>query len=261
VKKIRTRITYANVMSSLAVFLVLGGATAFAASGLGRNSVGSKQLKRNAVTGVKIKKGAVTGAKIKSGSITGTQIKSGSLDGSKINVGSLGTVPSAASAASAASAGSVSGFGHKGVVGLSATIGATEESAREAAPATTLFTAGPLTIYAKCYSFGTTVKGAVYLSTSTNGVILSSEQENYDGTPDFLNAGTPEPKRIMEYESIGPASAKLLEYSDTGFYAMAPGGAAITGLIPLAIRNGALTEGDGAYGGNSCVFSGFGISG
>ena len=64
-KQIRQRLTYANVMSSIAVFLVLGGASALAASQLGKNSVGSKQLKKNAVTTAKIKKNAVTGAKIK----------------------------------------------------------------------------------------------------------------------------------------------------------------------------------------------------
>jgi hypothetical protein len=57
-------LTYANVMSSIAVFLVLGGA-AFAASQLPKNSVGSKQLKKNAVITSKIKKDAVTGAKVK----------------------------------------------------------------------------------------------------------------------------------------------------------------------------------------------------
>ncbi len=50
-KQIRKRLTYANVMSSIAVFLVLGGATAFAAGKLGKNRVGTKQLKNNAVTG------------------------------------------------------------------------------------------------------------------------------------------------------------------------------------------------------------------
>lgn len=44
-KLIRKRLTYANVMSSIAVFLVLGGATALAA-GLAKNSVGTKQLKK-----------------------------------------------------------------------------------------------------------------------------------------------------------------------------------------------------------------------
>ena len=34
-KQIRKRLTYANVMSSIAVFLVLGGATAFAAKKIG----------------------------------------------------------------------------------------------------------------------------------------------------------------------------------------------------------------------------------
>lgn len=91
-KKIRKRLTYANVMSSIAVFLVIGGATAFAA--LGKNTVGTKQLKKNAVTTAKIKKDAVNGAKVKNGSLTGADI----------NLGSLGTVPSATNASHATNA-------------------------------------------------------------------------------------------------------------------------------------------------------------
>jgi hypothetical protein len=81
-KQIRKRLTYANVMSSIAVFLVIGGATAFAA--LGKNTVGTKQLKKNSVTTAKIKKGAVTGP--------------------KVNLASLGTVPSALNAENAKNA-------------------------------------------------------------------------------------------------------------------------------------------------------------
>jgi len=77
-KQLRKRLTYANVMSTIAVFLVLGGATAFAA-GLGKNSVGSKQLKKNAVTTAKIKKGAVTGAKVKPGSLKASSFAAGQL--------------------------------------------------------------------------------------------------------------------------------------------------------------------------------------
>jgi hypothetical protein len=80
-------------MASLAVFLVLGGATAWAA--LGKNTVGSKQLKKNAVTTAKIKNNAVTTGKIKNGAITGA----------KVNVGTLGKVPSASTADTATSAG------------------------------------------------------------------------------------------------------------------------------------------------------------
>jgi hypothetical protein len=69
VNKIRKRLTYANLMSSIAVFLVLGGATAFAAAQLGKNTVGTKQLKKNAVTGVKVKDGSLTAADFKPGQL------------------------------------------------------------------------------------------------------------------------------------------------------------------------------------------------
>jgi hypothetical protein len=94
VQRVRKRLTYANVISTLALFLVLGGATAFAAGHLGKNTVGTKQLKNNAVTGAKIKKEAITGAKIKKGSLTGTQI----------NSATLGTVPTATNATNATNA-------------------------------------------------------------------------------------------------------------------------------------------------------------
>lgn len=102
-KQIRKHITYANVMSSIAVFLVLGGA-AFAATVLPKNSVGTKQLVNNAVTTAKIKKEAVTGAKIKAGTITGDKIKAGAITGTSINLSTLGTVPSATKASHADSA-------------------------------------------------------------------------------------------------------------------------------------------------------------
>lgn len=71
--QIRKRLTYANVMSSLAVFLVLGGATALAA-GLGKNTVGTKQLKKNAVTSVKIKNEAVTEGKLANSSVSSAKL-------------------------------------------------------------------------------------------------------------------------------------------------------------------------------------------
>jgi hypothetical protein len=91
-------------MSSIAVFLVLGGATAFAASQLGKNSVGSKQLKKNAVTAAKIKNQAVTTSKLADKAVTGAKVADGSLSGADINAGSLGTVPNASHASSSDSA-------------------------------------------------------------------------------------------------------------------------------------------------------------
>lgn len=84
----RPRLTYANVIATLALVIAVGGASAFAASQLGKNSVGPKQLKKNAVTTAKIKKEAVTAAKVKKGTLTGSQI----------NISTLGMVPFAANA-------------------------------------------------------------------------------------------------------------------------------------------------------------------
>lgn len=84
-QRIRSRLTYANVVSSLALLLALGGTTAFAASQLAKNSVGARQLKKGAVTTKKLKKGAVKGAKVADGSLTGNDI----------NARTLGTVPNA----------------------------------------------------------------------------------------------------------------------------------------------------------------------
>jgi hypothetical protein len=84
------RLTYANVVSTLCLFLILGGG-ALAASRLARNSVGSRQLRKEAVGTTKIRNEAVTAAKIRRGTI----------DASRIALGTLGTVPSAQSAATA----------------------------------------------------------------------------------------------------------------------------------------------------------------
>lgn len=92
-KQVRRRLSYANVMSSIAVFLVLGGATAIAAKKIGTN-----QLKGSSVSTGKIKRGAVTKAKIKKNAVDGSRVRDGSLTGADINVASLPTVPSAASA-------------------------------------------------------------------------------------------------------------------------------------------------------------------
>lgn len=98
-KQIRKRLTYANVMSSIAVFMILGGATAIAARNLPKKSVGTKQLKakavktpkiaKNAVNTSKLKKNAVSKPKIRNGAVTTEKIGNGAVDGSKIADGSI----------------------------------------------------------------------------------------------------------------------------------------------------------------------------
>lgn len=87
----KNRLTYANVVSSLALFLVLGGGAAIAAkNALPKKSVGPKQLKRNAVTAAKLKRNAVTTAKIRNAAVTTRKLRDGSVNGAKVADGSIG---------------------------------------------------------------------------------------------------------------------------------------------------------------------------
>ncbi|HEY7255887.1 MAG TPA: hypothetical protein VH476_04310 [Solirubrobacterales bacterium] len=85
-KAITARLSYANVVATLALVLALGGVS-WAATKLPKNSVGTKQIKNNAVTGAKVKKHTLTGK--------------------NINLKKLGTVPSANSANTATTASSL----------------------------------------------------------------------------------------------------------------------------------------------------------
>lgn len=97
VKAVRKRLTYANVVSTLALFLVLCGGVAIAAR-VGRRSVGAPQLKAGAVTTSKIKANAVTtrklsrlgvtAAKLREGAVTTEKIFNGAVTGEKINAAS-----------------------------------------------------------------------------------------------------------------------------------------------------------------------------
>ena len=65
----RPKLTYANVIATLALFLALGGGAAFAATQLAKNSVGAKQLKRNAVSAAKVKDGSLLAKDFKAGQL------------------------------------------------------------------------------------------------------------------------------------------------------------------------------------------------
>ena len=76
---LRRHLTYANVISTLCLFLVLGGGAAFAATKLGKSSVGTEQLKGEAVTKGKLGPDSVNSKKVVNGSLTGEDIVSSSL--------------------------------------------------------------------------------------------------------------------------------------------------------------------------------------
>jgi hypothetical protein len=104
-RQVPKHLTYANVTSTLALFIALGAGTAFATQ-LAPKSVGAKQLRPGAVTADRLRKQAVTAPKLPTGAISTEKLANGAVTGEKVDEASLGQVPSANSANFAASAGS-----------------------------------------------------------------------------------------------------------------------------------------------------------
>jgi hypothetical protein len=104
-RAIGKRLTYANVIASLALFLALGGGAVYAASHKA-GQVGTGKIKQNAVTAGKIKANAVTQTKIRNNAVTNAKLRQGSINLEKIAAGTnlIGTATSTATPVNGASA-------------------------------------------------------------------------------------------------------------------------------------------------------------
>src|SRR5918997_307752 len=110
--RLRSRLTYANVVASLALFLAIGGGTAFAVTAIDNNSVFSRHIVDGEVKGADLGVNSIGSGKVIDDSLrgrdvtglTGGDVTDDSLGGADVAESSLGQVPSAASAHSANSA-------------------------------------------------------------------------------------------------------------------------------------------------------------
>jgi hypothetical protein len=208
-------------MSTLAVFLVLGGASAFAAVQLGKNSVGTKQLKKGAVTKAKIRKGAVTTAKLKGNAVnaaklrknavTTPKIRNGAVTGAKVDEGTLGTVPNSASTDVVKRA--------QGTIPLGQQVTALER--------------GPLRLIVRCEPYELTrISPHIYIESSTDGTVFASWQ---DGSRE-LGPATPEEEREVNSvewaDSNGPFAYD--SPSDGGVSATAADGSSFNAFVGVA---------------------------
>jgi hypothetical protein len=99
----RPHLTYANVVSTICLFLLLGGVAWAADTQLAKNSVGTPQLKNGAVTGAKVKDGSLTGADVKASTLG--QVPSAATAGTATSASHAGTADTAGHATSADTAG------------------------------------------------------------------------------------------------------------------------------------------------------------
>jgi len=191
VKQILKRLTFANVMSSIAVFLILGGATAIAAKKIGTN-----QLKAGSVTKAKLHKNAVTTGKIKKNAVTGV----------KVNEATLGTVPSAASLVGQTPFFIRLGFGGSQLIATNGSVSLTANCTQEA---------------------GEDV-ARILMATSQNGAVADASND-YDGEEPakFLNTTTPEAERVFVENSVGSGFTDVENDIDQGFV-LGPDGKMLT---------------------------------
>jgi hypothetical protein len=217
VKQIRKRITYANVMSSIAVFLVLGGASAYAAK-----KIGSNEIKGNSITTGKLKKNAVTASKIKKNSITTAKIKNGAVTGPKINLTTLGTVPNATHATTADTATNFSRYFTTGIVRASA------------GQNPLLFSIGPFTVTGHCKDIGGgEVEAWTTIATNQVGSSFGSYNESYYEA-DF-NPGT-EGELGYEVSDNSPySSAQYYAYENQFTASSADGKTLLSGEVIKAV--------------------------
>lgn len=87
----KPRLTYANLVSTLALGLALGTGGAYAADQLAPKSVGERQLRPGAVTADKIRKDAVTAPKIAALAVKEGKLAGGAVSSTKLADGAVGT--------------------------------------------------------------------------------------------------------------------------------------------------------------------------
>jgi hypothetical protein len=243
-RRISRRLSYSNVIATLALFIALGGVS-WAAVKLPKNSVTTKTIKKGAVTNVKIKRSAVDSRTIKNSSIVGADIKPGTLTGTQINLGSLGVVPAAATA---------NDQFHVTKTSLATATDAVEATARAAATEVPLASNSQVSIYGKCFKVGAALRFETYGRTTANGALQSggSISDNLYGD-DALNTATAEDQRQITSDSTGSPGADN-DYS-YGSVILGPDGKGLSFQLTAFGRNGAVPDPATAIPQDGCLWS------
>lgn len=166
-RALRSKLTYANVISSLCLFLLLGGGAAVAA-GLGPNSVGTTQLKNGAVTGPKIKRASIEATKL-------TQLAISTLKGATGPKGAKGAAGAKGATGAKGDTGARGPVGPAGARGETGLTGPTGPAGNQGAFATVLIS--PAVEFQGVHPGFTAVERAAtgaYCLTPTNGTSIAS---------------------------------------------------------------------------------------
>ena len=220
---VRGRVTFANTIAVVALFVALGGSS-YAALTVGtkqiaNNSVRSEDLRNNDVHGRDIAKGTIRGTDVRDNDLQGRDLRANTLSGQDIKESSLAMVPSAADAQALAGKPPSAFLGsdkqvRTGLVKLAH--GDTK----------TVAAFGPFTWKAQCSDDG----GG---STRLKVTLESTEPDSFAG--DFASGGQPaspgSPATLFDNASSTPGYTIGFPLS-----AIAPSGAAPVGLAFVGLK-------------------------
>lgn len=94
IRKIRSRLSYANVVATIALVAAVGGGTAWAAAkirtrNIGYHAVTASKINYNAITASKVKNKSLTGKELRDGSVLTNDVRNGSLRAEDFAAGQL----------------------------------------------------------------------------------------------------------------------------------------------------------------------------
>jgi hypothetical protein len=246
--RVHRHLTYANVMSTIAVFLLLGGGSAMAFSAISSNS----EIGPGTVSGHKppsgkhanIVSGSITKADLASNAVTGRSLVNGSITSDKF--APTATVPHANTADSVAKLLVPSSTsGQTGAQKAAGTRAATTDSGSlvtlSVGESTTLFESPPFTVTAKCSNLG----GGVY---SAEEDVTSSEDGWIGGRGSLDAHAAGDVETIAQIDTDSPQTQSF----PPTVVADASGAAVSIGSPVLGVHVQELV-------GGACMFTGYGI--
>jgi hypothetical protein len=246
-------------MATIAVFAVLVGGSAYAASKLGKNTVRSRNIAPGAVKTADIAKNAVKRAKIAPDAIDDSRLANASVGTNKLLGGAVTTGKLAAGAItegvlSAAVQGKINTY-QSNIVRVDSHPGP-----QASAPEHTLQARGPFRIYAKCWNTPGAAYARVFAASSAGGtLVLAGNSEGMHlgtaGDP-YLGPNTPESERPISPQSPNVTTngtAAILAGSAT----MINGASAIQVGVFGFLKSASLAADGNNYGagGFRCVFN------
>jgi hypothetical protein len=178
--KLRSRLSYSNVIATMALFIALGGG-AYAAIKLPKNSVGPKQIKANAVDSSKVKNRSLLALDFKAGQLPAGAKGDQGLKGDKGDKGDTGTVDTSSFYSKSESDGRFAAKETSGIVDVPTT------------GTTTLLTHGSVAFTASCTDQGGgTFQVQTFAQSTETGAVLGRQADQVDLTssPSVLDDST-----------------------------------------------------------------------